>query len=103
MTGIRRVSIFGSTGSVGKSAIEVIRHANRDEPRFEVVAIASGQNAEALAEQALDVRPQIAVIADEAKLPELRSRLEGSGIEAAAGEAAMVEAATQPCDRFWRP
>jgi len=100
MTGIRRVSIFGSTGSVGKSAIEVIRHANRDEPRFEVVAIASGQNAQALAGQALDIRPQIAVIADEARLPELRARLAGSGIEAAAGESAMVEAAQRPCDRF---
>ena len=100
MTGIRRVSIFGSTGSVGRSAIEVIRHANRDEPRFEVVAIASGQNAQALAAQALDIRPQIAVIADETRLPELRARLAGSGIEAAAGESAMVEAAQRPCDRF---
>jgi 1-deoxy-D-xylulose-5-phosphate reductoisomerase len=64
------------------------------------VAIASGQNAEALAEQAMDLRPQIAVIADEGKLPELRSRLEGSGIAVAAGEAALVEAASRPCDRF---
>lgn len=100
MTGVRRVSIFGSTGSVGRSAIEVIRHANRLERRFELVAIASGQNAEALAGQALDLRPQIAVIADETKHPELRERLEGSGIETAAGEAAMIEAAGRPCERF---
>jgi 1-deoxy-D-xylulose-5-phosphate reductoisomerase len=95
-----RVSIFGSTGSVGRSAIDVIRHANRLEPRFEIVAIASGRNAEALAQQALDVRPEIAVIADETQLPELKARLAGSGIECAAGEAAMVEAASRPCDRF---
>ncbi|MDP1555603.1 MAG: 1-deoxy-D-xylulose-5-phosphate reductoisomerase [Hyphomonas sp.] len=100
MTGIRRVSIFGSTGSVGRSAIDVIRHANRAAPRFEFVSIASGRNAAALAAQALELRPEIAVIADEAQLPELRSRLAGSGITAAAGEAAMVEAAGRPCDRF---
>lgn len=95
-----RVSIFGSTGSVGRSAIDVIRHANRLEPRFEIVAIASGRNAEALAQQALDVQPRIAIIADEAQLPELKARLAGTGIECAAGEAAMIEAASRPCDRF---
>ena len=100
MTKTRRVSIFGSTGSVGQSAIDLIRHANRAEPRFELVALAAGRNAEALAAQALAMKPQIAVIADEAQLPELRNRLKGSGIEAAAGDAAMVEAATRPCDRF---
>lgn len=96
----RRVSIFGSTGSVGQSAVDVIRHANREGRRFEVAAIASGQNAAALAAQAIELKPEIAVIADEARLPELRDRLAGSGIDCAAGEAAMVEAATRPCDRF---
>jgi 1-deoxy-D-xylulose-5-phosphate reductoisomerase len=100
MSGVRRVSIFGSTGSVGQSAVDVIRHANRDARRFEITAIASGQNAAALAGQALELKPEIAVIADEAKLPELRERLAGSGIACAAGEAAMVEAAARPCDRF---
>jgi 1-deoxy-D-xylulose-5-phosphate reductoisomerase len=100
MSGVRRVSIFGSTGSVGQSAVDVIRHANRDGRRFEIAAIASGQNAAALAGQALELKPEIAVIADEAKLPELRERLAGSGIACAAGEAAMVEAAARPCDRF---
>lgn len=100
MTGRQRISIFGSTGSVGQSAVEVIRHANRVEQRFEIVSLASGRKVAALAQQALELRPQVAVIADEALLPELRSRLAGSGVEAAAGEAAMVEAAARPCDRF---
>lgn len=100
MSGVRRVSIFGSTGSVGQSAVDVIRHANRDGRRFEIAAIASGQNAAALAGQALELNPEIAVIADESKLPELRERLAGSGIACAAGEAAMIEAAARPCDRF---
>ena len=100
MTETRRISIFGSTGSVGQSAIDVIRHANRSGPRFELVALASGRKAGALAAQALEMKPQVAVIADETQLPELRDRLRGSGIEAAAGEAAMIEAARRPCDRF---
>lgn len=100
MTGQRRVSIFGSTGSVGRSAVDVIRHANRLEPRFSVVSIASGRNAAALAEQALELRPEIAVIADESQLPELQQRLSGTGIACAAGEQAMIEAAARPCDRF---
>lgn len=100
MKAASKVSIFGSTGSVGRSAIDVIRHANRLEPRFEIVAIAAGRNADALAQQALAVRPQIAVIADETQLPELKARLAGTGIECTAGEAAMIEAASRPCDRF---
>ncbi|WP_291208292.1 1-deoxy-D-xylulose-5-phosphate reductoisomerase [Hyphomonas sp.] len=100
MSGVRRVSIFGSTGSVGQSAVDVIRHANRDGCRFQIAAIASGQNAAALAGQALELKPEIAVIADESKLDELRGHLAGSGIACAAGEAAMVEAAARPCDRF---
>ncbi|MBK8199669.1 MAG: 1-deoxy-D-xylulose-5-phosphate reductoisomerase [Acidobacteria bacterium] len=100
MTGTRLISIFGSTGSVGQSAIDVIRHANRDAPRFSFVALAGGRNASALASQALELRPEVAVIADERQLPELRARLDGSGIACAGGEAALVEAATRPCDRF---
>jgi hypothetical protein len=46
------------------------------------------------------VQPRIAVIADEAQLTELKARLSGTGIECAAGEAAMIEAASRPCDRF---
>lgn len=96
----RRVSIFGSTGSVGRSAVEVIRHAGREGHPFEVIALAAGRNVAGLASQALELRPEIAVIADETLLPELRDRLAGSGIEAGAGQAAMEEAAARPCDRF---
>lgn len=97
---VRRVSIFGSTGSVGRSAVEVIRHAETQGVPFEVVALAAGRDSAALADQALHLRPQVAVIADEAQLSDLKARLRGSGIEAAAGKAAMAEAAARPCDRF---
>lgn len=97
---IRRVSVFGSTGSVGRSAVEVILHAKAQGIRFDVVALAAGRNAASLAEQALQLRPEIAVIADETQLADLQARLAGSGIKVAAGPAAMIEAATRPCDRF---
>jgi 1-deoxy-D-xylulose-5-phosphate reductoisomerase len=100
MTGRRSVSIMGSTGSIGCNALDVIRQANKDDDNgFDVVALAAGSSAEKLAAQALEFRPQVAVIADERQLPDLRSRLEGSGIEVAGGPQAVVEAATRPAGR----
>lgn len=97
MTAARAVSIMGSTGSIGCSAFDVISHANKGrEGGFDVVALTAGSNAEKLAEQALECRPQIAVIADERQLPVLKERLAGSGIEVAGGTAAVTEAATRP-------
>ena len=96
----RTVSVMGSTGSIGCSALDVIRAANRDgRDAFELVALAAGNNVEMLAEQALEFRPQVAVVSDEAKLPVLRDLLAGSGIEAAAGRTAVTEAATRPAGR----
>ncbi len=100
MTGRRSVSIMGSTGSIGCNALDVIRQANKDDDNgFDVIALAAGSSAEKLATQALEFRPQVAVIADERQLPDLRSRLEGSGIEVAGGPQAVVEAATRPAGR----
>ncbi|MFN7055520.1 1-deoxy-D-xylulose-5-phosphate reductoisomerase [Hyphomonas sp.] len=97
----RRISIAGSTGSIGCSAVDVIQHA-RDTGAgdFEIVALASGSNVERLAEQALLLRPELAVIADETRREELDARLSGSGIKVAAGTSALNEAAAMPCDRF---
>ncbi len=103
MSDRRSVSVMGSTGSIGCNALDVIRHANRDgEGGFDVVALTAGSNADMLAEQALEFRPQIAVIADESQLPVLKTKLHGSGIEVAGGNAAVVEAATRSA-RSWRP
>ena len=91
---------MGSTGSIGCSALDVIRWANEaGEDTFEVVALTAGSNAAKLAAQALEFRPQVAVIADEAQLAELQARLAGSGIEAAGGNTAVVEAAARPAGR----
>ena len=86
----RKVTVLGSTGSVGVSTLELFEQAGE---AVEPVALVAGRNADKLAEQALRWRPQIAVVQDDAVYPRLRERLAGSGIEVAAGEAAVVEAA----------
>ena len=91
----RRISIFGSTGSIGESTIDLIA---RDPDAYDVVALTGGHNVARLAEQAIQLRAQIAVTAHDENLEDLRARLEGTGIEAASGTAAIEEAARRPAD-----
>src|SRR3954447_9007025 len=91
----RRVTVLGSTGSVGSNTIELIA---RDPDAFVVEALTAGKNVARLAEQARMLRPKIAVIADPAGYEPLRDALAGTGIEVAAGQAAVVEAADRPAD-----
>jgi 1-deoxy-D-xylulose-5-phosphate reductoisomerase len=91
----RTVSILGSTGSVGANTVDLIM---RNRERFEVEALVAGGNCDKLAGQARRLRPRRAVIADDARLSELRRALAGTGIETAAGRAAVLEAANQPAD-----
>jgi 1-deoxy-D-xylulose-5-phosphate reductoisomerase len=86
----RRVSVLGSTGSVGVSTLDLLDKAKAE---VEVSALTAGRNVERLAEQALRWRPKLAVIEDETKLGELRDRLRGSGVATAAGAGAVAEAA----------
>ncbi|MEL6258737.1 MAG: 1-deoxy-D-xylulose-5-phosphate reductoisomerase [Pseudomonadota bacterium] len=97
----RKVSVMGATGSTGRSTLSVVEHANRDAatPAFEIEALAAGRNVDLLIEQARAFKPKIAVIADESRLDDLREGLDGTGIDVAAGEAAVTEAAARPCDR----
>ncbi len=99
---MQRVSIFGATGSIGCSALDVIAHANaagRD-PAFSLVALVGGRNVERLAKQAIAHRPEIAVIADPCRGEALAERLAPHGIATACGEAAVIEAAARPCDKL---
>ena len=89
----RRVTIFGSTGSIGCNTVDLIR---RDRDAFEVVALTGGRNIAKLAEQARALNAEIAVTAHEDCLADLRGALAGTGIEAAAGEQALCEAADRP-------
>ena len=94
-SGRRRISILGSTGSVGQSTIDLIE---RNPDSFEVVALTANGNAQALAEQARKVGANLAVVADEAAYSDLKAALSGSGIEAAAGRDALIAAADVPAD-----
>jgi 1-deoxy-D-xylulose-5-phosphate reductoisomerase len=91
----KRVSVLGATGSVGKSTLDLI---GRNAGQFEVVALTANHNVEALAELAVRHRAAVAVIADERRYGALKERLAGSGVDAAAGDAALIEAAQRPAD-----
>lgn len=91
----RRVSIFGATGSIGQNTIDLIA---RDPGAYDVVALTGARNIAQLAADARRLNADVAVTADEALLAELREALDGSGVEAAAGEAALIEAADRPAD-----
>lgn len=91
----RRVSIFGSTGSIGQNTVDLLL---RDLDCFEVVALTGGANVELLAEQARELGAEIAVTAYEDRLSDLRDALDGSGIDTAAGTMAVRDAADRPAD-----
>jgi 1-deoxy-D-xylulose-5-phosphate reductoisomerase len=86
----RTAVILGSTGSVGVSTLSLLELSGAE---VQILALTAGRNVELLAEQARGWRPQTAVIEDESRLDELRDRLKGTGIAAAAGASAIVEAA----------
>lgn len=91
----RTISILGATGSIGASTLDLVRR-NRD--AWRVVALTANGNAEELARLAREFSAEVAVIADETKLPDLRAALAGTGIAAAGGAQALIEAAARPAD-----
>jgi 1-deoxy-D-xylulose-5-phosphate reductoisomerase len=94
---LRSISIFGATGSIGESTFDLIRRAG-GAAAFRTVALTGARNVARLAEMARELRAEVAVVAHEEELPALRAALAGSGVEAAAGAAAIAEAADRPAD-----
>jgi 1-deoxy-D-xylulose-5-phosphate reductoisomerase len=95
----RTVSILGSTGSVGSNTVEMIERHNTLTPgRFRVVALAANDSVEALAAQALRLRPEFVALGNQARHAALSEALAGSGIEVAAGPEAVMEAARRRAD-----
>jgi 1-deoxy-D-xylulose-5-phosphate reductoisomerase len=88
----KRVGIFGSTGSIGKQALEVIE-ANND--KFSVAILTAHSNHELLIEQALKFRPACVVIVDESKYLAVKKELGGVGIRVLAGEKSLEDVAEQ--------
>ena len=91
----RRVTVLGSTGSVGCNTIDLIERQKDD---FTVEALTAHRNVALLAAQARRLGARLAVIADPALYEELKSALAGSAVEAAAGAAAVIEAASRPAE-----
>ncbi len=94
-TPVRSVSILGSTGSVGCNTVDLLR---RDPEGFRVEALTANHNVELLAAQARQLGASLAVVAEPSRYGALKEALSGTGIEAAAGEAGLVEAAERPAD-----
>lgn len=92
---MRTVSILGATGSVGTSTLDLIE---RQPDAFEVVALTAHRDVAGLADAVRRTGARLAVIGEEALYSELAAALEGSGIEAAAGPDALIEAASRPVD-----
>ncbi|HEX7711500.1 MAG TPA: 1-deoxy-D-xylulose-5-phosphate reductoisomerase [Sphingomonadaceae bacterium] len=91
----RTISILGATGSVGASTLDLVR---RERDNWRVVALTANCQARELAVLAKEFGAEIAVVADQDCLPELREALGDSGVAAAAGAAALCEAAARPVD-----
>ena len=91
----RSVTVLGSTGSVGTQTVDLLAAAPE---RFVTRALVAGRNVGLLAEQAVALRAERAVIADPASYTRLRDALAGTGIEVAAGPDQVVAAAALPVD-----
>jgi 1-deoxy-D-xylulose-5-phosphate reductoisomerase len=92
---VRSVSVLGSTGSIGKSTVDLLA-GHRD--RFRIEALTGHKNVTLLAEQARRLGAAVAVIGDESLYADLKAALSGSGVEAATGAQAVIDAAARPAD-----
>jgi 1-deoxy-D-xylulose-5-phosphate reductoisomerase len=92
----RRVTILGSTGSIGESTLSLIRDAGQDQ--FNIVCLTACNNADFLAEQALEFRPEFVVLADPKNGETLKAKLAGTDIKVGLGREALIEAGHLPAD-----
>jgi 1-deoxy-D-xylulose-5-phosphate reductoisomerase len=93
---MKRISILGSTGSIGRSTLSVVEAYPE---RFEVIALAAGRNIDAAFEQARRWKPQLLSVADEQDAETLRSQLRKAGVAGVSivhGSAGSVQVATHP-------
>src|SRR5438270_12569804 len=87
----KRIALFGSTGSIGTQALEVIE-ANAD--KFTVEVLTCNDNDELIIKQSLKFRPNIVVITDDQKYEKVKSALSNTDIKVFAGEKALEEVAS---------
>ncbi len=91
----RKISILGSTGSVGESTIDLVL---REPEAYDVVALTANTSWEKLAEQAKTLKPQLVALADPSGYKALKEALAGTDIRVSAGVEALSEAAAEPSD-----
>lgn len=96
----RRLTVLGSTGSIGLSTLDVVRHARKAHgpDAMPIEALTARDNVGVLATQALEFHPRLAVIGNPDLHAQLREALAGTGIETACGTQAITEAAARPSD-----
>jgi len=92
----RRITILGSTGSIGESTLDLIRRAAPGE--FQIAALTANTNSEALAAQAIEFSAEFVAIADAKAGADLRARLAGTSVNIGVGEEALIEAGQRPAD-----
>jgi 1-deoxy-D-xylulose-5-phosphate reductoisomerase len=92
---MRTISILGATGSIGKSTVDLVE---RNRGRFQVSAVTAATNVEALADIARRIGARLAVVADGSRYQQLSELLAGPDCRAAAGEQALIEAATDEAE-----
>lgn len=92
---MRSVSVFGATGSIGQGTVDLLLRQGGP-AAYRTVALTGGRNVAGLAKAARALQAELAVIAEEALLPDLRAALSGTATEAAAGAQALAEAADRP-------
>ncbi|MCP4230895.1 MAG: 1-deoxy-D-xylulose-5-phosphate reductoisomerase [bacterium] len=89
----KNIAILGSTGSIGRNTLDVIRSAPGE---YNIVALAAGTNAELLAEQAREFAPNVVALRNEKKADEVEGLLGDGGIAVLSGEQGLNEAAKLP-------
>ncbi|MBO8126378.1 MAG: 1-deoxy-D-xylulose-5-phosphate reductoisomerase [Firmicutes bacterium] len=93
----KQVIILGSTGSIGRQALEVI--ANHPE-EFTVYGLTANRNSQILIEQAKKFKPKYVVIAQDEEYLKVKAGLAGTGVEVLAGFQSVIDLAGQPVDRL---
>ena len=92
----KRVSILGSTGSIGESTLDLIRRAENG--TYKIATLTANRNAAKLAQQAKQFSAEFVAIGDPSKLDELKSHLEGYDVEIGVGEAGLESAGAYEAD-----
>jgi len=92
----KRISVLGSTGSIGKNTLDIVRRAEAG--AYKVVALTANSSVDIIAKQAGEFHPEFIALADETKAAELTSRLSHMDVELGFGSEALIEAAKRDAD-----